>query len=261
MEVTRFFQLLLLICSLFTAQLQIVSDKDIIPHGKQTESQGREPANTSDHQQGCTQDIHAVLREMSASLAEHRVEIRHIQRENEAQAAKLKELELQRTELERQKTELDKLKQQLQAQSGELITMKGRLNVTEKQVQALQRDGEVKQVAFSASLLASGEVTLGPFNTHTPLVFKHVVTNIGNAYNPNTEGSGYACAVLMQDTPIGKQPLAYYSTKLDNTEVGLPPCYQGLAAAVFAFQKASSITMGHPITLYIFHQLHALRYV
>ncbi|XP_040920509.1 uncharacterized protein LOC121199673 isoform X3 [Toxotes jaculatrix] len=202
MEVTRFFQLLLLICSLFTAQLQIVSDKDIIPHGKQTESQGREPANTSDHQQGCTQDIHAVLREMSASLAEHRVEIRHIQRENEAQAAKLKELELQRTELERQKTELDKLKQQLQAQSGELITMKGRLNVTEKQVQALQRDGEVKQVAFSASLLASGEVTLGPFNTHTPLVFKHVVTNIGNAYNPNTEGSGYACAVLMQDTPI-----------------------------------------------------------
>ncbi len=44
----------------------------------------------------------------------------------------------------------------------------------------------VKQVAFSASLLASGSETLGPFNTYTPLVFRYVVTNIGNAYNPNT---------------------------------------------------------------------------
>lgn len=43
-----------------------------------------------------------------------------------------------------------------------------------------------KQVAFSASLLASGEATVGPFNTNTPLVFRHVVTNIGDAYSPNT---------------------------------------------------------------------------
>ena len=72
------------------------------------------------------------------------------------------------------------------------------------------------------------------------------------------EKAGYACAVLMQDTLSGKQPLAYYSTKLDNIEAGLPPCYQGLADAVFAFQKASSLTMGHPVNLYTTHQLHAL---
>ncbi|XP_041654662.1 complement C1q-like protein 2 [Cheilinus undulatus] len=64
--------------------------------------------------------------------------------------------------------------------------MKARSNVTEIQVKALTRDGEVKQVAFSASLLASSSGYVGPFNTHTPLVFRHVVTNIGNAYNPNT---------------------------------------------------------------------------
>ncbi|XP_073325891.1 complement C1q-like protein 2 [Pagrus major] len=68
------------------------------------------------------------------------------------------ELEKQKTELEKQKTEVEKLKQELQ----------------------------VKQVAFSASLVASGSVTVGPFNTHTPLVFRHIITNIGNAYNPNT---------------------------------------------------------------------------
>uniref|UniRef100_A0A3P9DSN8 C1q domain-containing protein n=1 Tax=Maylandia zebra TaxID=106582 RepID=A0A3P9DSN8_9CICH len=44
----------------------------------------------------------------------------------------------------------------------------------------------VKQVAFSASLLAEGGGITGPFNTHTTLVFKHLVTNIGNAYNPHT---------------------------------------------------------------------------
>nr|XP_033495817.1 uncharacterized protein LOC117265423 isoform X3 [Epinephelus lanceolatus] len=186
MEMTLCFPLLLLICSLSTAQHQTESDNEIIPHGKQAESQGRGPTNVSDRQQTGTQDIHAVLREMSALLAEQRVEMRHLQRENEAQTAKLKELELQKTEVERQKTELERQKQELQAQAAELITMKARSNVTEHQVEALMRDGEVKQVAFSASLLASGSGHVGPFNTHTLLVFRYVLTNIGNAYNPNT---------------------------------------------------------------------------
>ncbi|KAK9515528.1 hypothetical protein VZT92_026168 [Zoarces viviparus] len=185
-------------------QLQTESDNEIIPHGKQTESLGGEPTNASEHQQTCTQDINAVLREMSATLAEQRVEMRHLQRENEAQAAKL----------ELQKTEVDKLKQQQKAQAAELIntraelsntraelsntraelintraelsSMTARTDVTENQVEALKRDNEVKQVAFSTSLLASGSGTIGPFNTHTPLVFRYIVTNIGNAYNPNT---------------------------------------------------------------------------
>uniref|UniRef100_I3KMQ2 C1q domain-containing protein n=1 Tax=Oreochromis niloticus TaxID=8128 RepID=I3KMQ2_ORENI len=43
-----------------------------------------------------------------------------------------------------------------------------------------------KQVAFSASLLDQGHGDIGPFNTQITLIFKHVVTNIGNAYNPHT---------------------------------------------------------------------------
>ncbi|XP_040009997.1 complement C1q-like protein 2 [Xiphias gladius] len=179
METSILFPLLLLICSLSTAQCQKESDNEVIPRGEQTESWERKPANASTYQQTCTQDIHAVLREMSALLAGQRVEIRHLQSENEAQAAKLRELELQ-------KTQLDKLKEHVQEQARELTTIKARTNVTENQVEALKRETEVKQVAFSASLLASGSGTVGPFNTHTPLVFRHVVTNIGNAYNPQT---------------------------------------------------------------------------
>ncbi|KAM7404501.1 hypothetical protein PAMP_011844 [Pampus punctatissimus] len=179
MEMTMFISLLLLICSLCTAQLQTEPDSKILPYGKQTETQEQIPENVSHHQLTCPQDIHAVLREMSALLAEQKVEIKHLQRDNEAQAAKLRELE-------KQKSEVDNLKQQLQEHTAELITIQDKSKVTENQVEALKRDGEVKQVAFSASLLVEGSETVGPFNTYTTLVFKHVVTNIGNAYNSNT---------------------------------------------------------------------------
>uniref|UniRef100_A0A3B5MNW2 C1q domain-containing protein n=1 Tax=Xiphophorus couchianus TaxID=32473 RepID=A0A3B5MNW2_9TELE len=42
------------------------------------------------------------------------------------------------------------------------------------------------KVAFSASLLDQGSGTTGPALTETTLAFKHVVTNIGDAYNPQT---------------------------------------------------------------------------
>ncbi|XP_062280831.1 complement C1q-like protein 2 [Scomber scombrus] len=155
MEMTMFIPLLLLICSFSTAQLQEEPDNEIIPHGNQTESRGGEPANASHQQPACPQDIHAVLREMTALLTEQRVEMRQLQKDNEAHTA-------------------------------ELITIQARTHVTENHVEILKRDGKAKQVAFSASLLASGSGYVGPFNTHTLLVFRHVVTNIGNAYNPNT---------------------------------------------------------------------------
>nr|XP_054594041.1 uncharacterized protein LOC129160950 isoform X5 [Nothobranchius furzeri] len=151
MDVTVIFTLLL-ICSLTEAQLQQQPDPDsnsyLKPAGSHVEA-----GNPSEHQQTCTRDISAVLREMSASLAGLKVEVKYLQKENEANE---KELELQKRELDKlkqqdqankkelelQKTELDKLKQQDQAHEGELITIKASANITENQVEALRREGE-----------------------------------------------------------------------------------------------------------------------
>ncbi|KAM4545934.1 complement C1q-like protein 4 isoform 2-T2 [Odontesthes bonariensis] len=56
----------------------------------------------------------------------------------------------------------------------------------EAEIEKLKKQLEVTQVAFSASLLADGHKHLGPFNIFTTLVFRNVVTNIGNAYNQHT---------------------------------------------------------------------------
>ncbi|XP_056131288.1 uncharacterized protein LOC130108401 isoform X2 [Lampris incognitus] len=156
---------------------------DIIQHGVEAKTQRREAANASHQQQACVPDIHTVLREMSALLAEQRTELRHLKTENQAQSVKL-------GELEEQKKQVEELKRQLTAQAAELTSVKAKSNNIENQVEDLKRDRQVKKVAFSASLLASGSGTIGPVNTHMNLVFRNVITNIGNAYNPNTARRG-----------------------------------------------------------------------
>ncbi|XP_078147374.1 complement C1q-like protein 2 isoform X1 [Centroberyx gerrardi] len=114
-----------------------------------------------------------------SQLVKLNVKMIHLQKENEAQAKRL-------GELEKQKSQVDTLKRQLQAQATALASVKAESTITESKVKALQKDVKVKQVAFSASLLASGRGYTGPYKAHTNLVFRCVATNIGNAYNPHT---------------------------------------------------------------------------
>uniref|UniRef100_A0AAZ1XF50 C1q domain-containing protein n=1 Tax=Oreochromis aureus TaxID=47969 RepID=A0AAZ1XF50_OREAU len=151
MEIMVFFSLLLLVCSVSTNQTE--ADNEILDQ-------------QISNQQAFSQDIHAVLRELTASVAVQKVEIRTLKQENQDQEAKL----------ERQKTETDQLKLQSKEQVAKLET----------EIDKLKQELQVKQVAFSASLVEQGSRETGPFNTQITLIFKRVVTNIGNAYNKHT---------------------------------------------------------------------------
>ncbi|XP_076871635.1 complement C1q-like protein 2 [Brachyhypopomus gauderio] len=80
---------------------------------------------------------------------------------------------------------LIQMKAELQNTKTQVNTMEAKLGASEKRVKELEEEGGMK-VAFSASLLGSGAKTLGPFSTRMTLKYKHVITNIGDAYNPNT---------------------------------------------------------------------------
>ncbi|KAK2827917.1 hypothetical protein Q5P01_018951 [Channa striata] len=91
------------------------------------------------------QSLSATVHQQSILLARHGAEIRTLQRQNQAQAVQLRK--------------------------------------HEAEINRLIQHQRVRQVAFSVSLSARGAKTVGPFNTSTPLVFKHVIANIGRAYN------------------------------------------------------------------------------
>ncbi|XP_067248947.1 complement C1q-like protein 4 [Chanodichthys erythropterus] len=61
-------------------------------------------------------------------------------------------------------------------------------NLTLSQVE-LRKENRDREIAFSASMGDSGSgyvESIGPFPTETTIIYKNVITNIGNAYNPIT---------------------------------------------------------------------------
>ncbi|XP_041922457.1 multimerin-2-like [Alosa sapidissima] len=149
-----------------------------------------EAADTAFTQQSCQPDIHTVLREMSALVAEQRVELRHTKTQVEALEKKAETMETRmrasENKVETMETRMRDSESLVEQLKSENAAHAMNLSLTVSEVAALKREREQRRVSFSASLLTSGDGHTGPFSAATPLVYRHVFTNVGDGYNPNT---------------------------------------------------------------------------
>uniref|UniRef100_A0A8C7I7E5 Uncharacterized LOC116358550 n=1 Tax=Oncorhynchus kisutch TaxID=8019 RepID=A0A8C7I7E5_ONCKI len=102
-------------------------------------------------------------------------------------AANERQLTDSESRLTASESQVEELSKMNEAQAVKLNSMETRSNITESHVEVLKRNSQDRKVAFSASLAAPGQGgNTGPFNTGITLVYRHIYSNIGNAYNPTT---------------------------------------------------------------------------
>ncbi|ROL53455.1 Complement C1q-like protein 4 [Anabarilius grahami] len=139
---------------------QQISSEDGRQNPPQTDTLRAEAS--TDRQQYCDlgiPDIHAALRELTATVTEQKGNIRELTATVTEQKEKNRELTATVTE---QKGHIRELRDEMKKKNDD------------------------REIAFSAGLMESGDGYIGPFTTPITLTYRNVFTNIGNAYNPIT---------------------------------------------------------------------------
>ncbi|XP_034067053.1 complement C1q and tumor necrosis factor-related protein 9A-like [Gymnodraco acuticeps] len=95
-----------------------------------------------------------------------------------------KQQEVQATELAVAQQELSTLELRLTVSEGLIMELEQQQEGQEMDIQELQNTNIVRKLAFSASLLTSGQGNTE--KEDAPLLYKNVFTNIGNHYNLDT---------------------------------------------------------------------------
>ncbi|XP_048058451.1 heavy metal-binding protein HIP-like isoform X1 [Megalobrama amblycephala] len=193
--------LLLLETFVFVAQQQVDGglNENEISQQISSEDERQNPPRTdtlraeasTDSQQYCNlgiPDIHAALRELTATVTEQKANIRELTTTVTEQKGNIRELTTTVTE---QKENIRALETQLREQQtfilDELKKKNDEIsNLTLSKVEELRKENREREIAFSAGLMQSGSGHVGPFTTEITLTYRKVLTNIGNAYNPVT---------------------------------------------------------------------------
>ncbi|KAM7077745.1 uncharacterized protein J5F26_016218 [Ciconia maguari] len=72
------------------------------------------------------------------------------------------------------------------------------------------------------------------------------------------ERKGIASGVITQKLGPHHRPYAYYSIQLDPVAAGAPACNKSVAAAVAILEKSRPLILGHPVTVYVPHEVEIL---
>ncbi|XP_037629283.1 uncharacterized protein LOC119490139 [Sebastes umbrosus] len=214
MKTPSAFLLVLIFCHLCRAQKHS-GDYDILHQAPDVESdeekaQTQKPGTEADEELVLQSDIWVELRRLRDMVVAQKVELTHLTASVTAAETLVDALEKENTAMEVRMTAAESLVEELHMENDvqatelavsqqKLSTLQQRLTVSERHVEELERQQEgqnaalqelqntnkARKLAFSVSLLASGEGNTK--NTDwAPLIYKNIFTNIGNHYNPNT---------------------------------------------------------------------------
>ncbi|XP_028826183.1 caprin-2-like isoform X3 [Denticeps clupeoides] len=149
---------------------------------------GREAETACASQENCLPEIFTLLREMSTTIAVQKVDLSHTNtnlRSLERQMEELKntkeesEIKVLTEKLNTLETKMKLCEQTIEEQKTQIHEMSVTNTEMKSKVEDLTRQIE-------ASFAVSANKHIGPLTAPTSLIYDHVFTNIGDAYNPKT---------------------------------------------------------------------------